>query len=368
MTGANSFYSKLKNWFFILNLVFTFLFFFLMSYSFSRPLRESITNFTGNAIIVITVYFFLFYLFYFLFVFILRYLEGFILYNRMHDKKQKFQGWFKELVQKEILTFSLLLIGVQVLYFFLETSADSWWIHMAVLSILVLNAWEFLPNWVVPYYSRHKDLNDKELKERFLKLAERGGIRILKISIYNDSKAKVVVLGLKHSRVLILSDAVLEYAPEEMEVLVALEIAKLRGGYVWKKALIEALGMFVAFLLVHFTLESVCIKFGFEFIFDVATLPVVLGLFFLFFLAIWFVVNYFKLYSSKGNDEYALRLSKTPEAFVSLIIRETQQGEQVNQAIYFFEKILFAKSSVSQRMMLAQDYAQDMLFENMHKA
>lgn len=368
MPGIKGLNSKIKAIFFILNLAATFLFFFIMSYSFSRPLREMITKFTGNTIIVITVYFVLFYFFYFLFVFILRFLEGFVLANHLRDKKQKFKAWITILVQKEIITFVLLLVGVQVVYFFLETNMRVWWVHLAVLSIIALNVWDFLPNWVVPYYSRHRDLNDRALQDRIFKVAQRAGVRIVRILTYKDTKAKAVILGFKDLRQLILSDAVLDYAPEEIEVLVALELAKLRRRYVWKKAFIEAVGMFVIFFLVNFVFAPVCEKFGFAFIFDVETLPVVLGLFFVFFVVVWFLVNYFKRDILKEIDELALRFSKTPEAFVSLIIRETQQGGQVKNDAYFFEKMFCGQNPVSQRMMLAQDYAQDMLFEEMHKA
>ncbi len=367
MPGAHDFHSKIKNVFFGFNLALTFFYFFIMSYSFSRPLRQSIANFTGNTIIVITVYFFLFYFFYFVFIFPLRYLEGFIFENRLRDKKQEFQIWLKGLIQKEIRTFSLLLIGVQVIYFFLETNLGFWWVHMTVLSIVVLNAWDLLSNLVVPYYSRHQDLSDKRLYARIMKLFDGARLRVLRIFIYKDSKAKAVIVGLDDSRQLILSDAVLKYAPEEIEVLVALEIAKNQRGYIWKKTLIEAIGMLVIFFLVHFSFAPACDNFGLEFIFNIETLPVLLGLFFVYFVAIWFAVNYFKRQLNKENDLDALRLSRVPEAFVSLIIRDTQQGAQGKQAVSFFEEMFFSNSPVSRRIMLAQDYAQNMLFENMHK-
>ena len=367
MYGTPGFYSKIKNLLFLLNIALTILYFFIMSYSFSRPLRNTITSFTGNTIIVITLYFLFFYFLYFLFVFVLRYFEGFVLENRIKQKKQKFKSWLIKLIHKEIINFCLLLIGVQVVYFFLETSVNAWWVQIAVLAIFVRNAWEFLPNWIVPYYSRHKDLNDKQLQERLMKLAQKAGIRLLRILVYKDNKAKAVIFGLKDSRQLILSEAVLDYAPEEIEVLIAIEIAGLHTGYVWKKVLIEAIGMFVVFFLVNFSFAPVCVEFGLEFIFDVETLPVLLGLFFVIFVVIQFISNFFTRDMAKENDVYALRLSKAPEAFVSLIIRDSEQNIRGDQAIYFFEKLLCAQGAVSQRMMLAQDYAQDMLFEDMHR-
>lgn len=367
MNEVSSFYSKTKNLLFIFNIAFTLIFLFIMSYSFSRLLRNAVTYLTGNTVIVITIYFTLFYFLYFLFVFILRYLEGFVLENHINKRKQKFRSWFRVLINKEIITFSLLLVSVQVIYFFLETNVNAWWVPMAVLAILTRNAWELLPDWVVPYYSRHKDLEDKHLQDRLLKLAKKGGVWFSRILIYKDSRAKAVILGLKKSRRLILSDMALDYALEEIEVLVAMEIAKLHKGYNWKKALIEALGMFITFFIVSFVFVPGCEKFGFEFVFDVQTLPLLLGLFFVIFIVVWFILNYFMRDMAKENDAYTLRLSKAPEAFVSLIIRDSQQNIQGDRAIYFFERMLCAKSPISQRLMLAQDYAQDMLFEDIHR-
>jgi len=367
MQSESDFYPKIKKLLFILNIAFTLLFFFIMSYSFSRPLRDLVNRFTGNTIIVITIYFLLFYFFYFLFVFVLRYFEGFVLANRIKKKKQKFQSWLRGRINKEIVTFALLLVGVQVVYFFLETSVDAWWVPMAVLFILARNAWELLPNWLIPYYSRHRDLDDRQLKDRLLRLGQRAEIRFSRILVYKDNKPKAAVLGLKDSRRLILSDAVLDYAVEEIEVLAAMEIAKLRKGYIWKKALIEALGMFITFFLVSFANKPLCEKFGFEFIFDVETLPVLLGLFFIIFSVVWSILNYFKRELAKENDVYTLHLSKAPEAFVSLIIRDSEQDIQGDRTVSYFEKMLCAEGSVSQRLMLAQDYAQNMLFEDSHR-
>lgn len=367
MRGVTGFYSKIKNLFFILNIVFTLFFLFIMSYSFSRPLRECITYFTGNTIIVITIYFLLFYFSYFLFVFVLKYFEGFVLEKHVNKRKQKFRSWLRGLIHKEIITFTFLLVGVQVVYFFLETSINAWWLRMSVLSILARNAWEFLPNRVVFYYSRHKDLDDRQLHDRLQGLAQKAGIMFSRILVYKDSRAKAAVFGLKGARRLILSDAVLDYAIEEIEVLVAMEIAKLLNGYIWKKILVEAIGMFVVLFLVNFSFAPVCEKFGFKFIFDVETLPVLLGLFFVFFVVIWFILNYFKRYMAKENDAYTLRLSKAPEAFVSLIIRDSEQNIPGGRAIYFFEEMLCAESPVSQRLMLAQDYAQNMLFDDLQR-
>ena len=262
MQGISRFYSKIKGLLFVLNIAFTMLFLFVMSYSFSRLLRDAVTFLTGNTIIVITIYFVLFYFFYFLFIFILRYLEGFVLENHIKNKKQKFKKWFKRLLAKELINFVLLLIGVQVVYFFLETSVNAWWIPMSVLAVMARNIWEFLPSWIVPYYSRHKDLDNRSLQDRLHKLAQKAGIRFVRIVTYKDSKARVVIVGLKNSLRLILSEEVLNYATEEAEVLVAMEIAKLRNGYTWKKTAMEAAGMFITFFIVSIIFAPACEKFG----------------------------------------------------------------------------------------------------------
>ncbi len=367
MQGMFNSYSKIKNLFFVLNGVFTLLFFFIMSYSFSRSLRELVNRFTGNTIIVITIYFLLFYFFYFLFIFALRYFEGFVLENRMNHKKQKFRKWLRGLINKEIITFVFLLIGVQVVYFFLETKLDTWWVSMAVLSIFALNAGQLLSEWLVPYYSRHKDLDDRQLQARLNKLAERAGMEFSRILVYKDSRAKAVVFGVKRSRTLLLSNILLDYAVEEIDVLVAMEIAKLRNGYVWKKVLMEATGMFVAYFIIGFAFAPICEKFGFEFIFDVETLPVLLGLFSIVSLAVWGILNHFKRDMEREKDEYVLRLSKAPEAFVSLIVRDSQQNIKGNKGGDFFKKFFSSQIPVPQRIMLAQDFAQDMLFESSHR-
>ena len=45
---------------------------------------------------------------------------------------------------------------------------------MSVLSILSVNAWASIPNWIVPYFSRHKILDDKMLEQKIVEIGRRA--------------------------------------------------------------------------------------------------------------------------------------------------------------------------------------------------
>ena len=104
-------------------------------------------------------------------------------------------------------------------------------------------------------------------------------------------------------------------------------------------------------------------KFGFEFVFDVETLPVLLGLLFIGFVTIQFIINSFKRKIEREIDILTLKLSQSPDAFISLLVRRSQDMIDNLHPVYFFKRMLKFEPSLTSRMILAQDYAQNLRYE-----
>ncbi|MFH1062986.1 MAG: M48 family metalloprotease [Candidatus Omnitrophota bacterium] len=328
------------------------LFLFIMAFSFSRPLRNIVSLFTGNSIIIITLYFFLFYAFYFIFSFPLKYYQG-LVYIRANN----FIDWFQTLFKKEVRAFSVLFFVIQVIYFFLETDVLWWWLPVAFLCIISRYSLELAPKYLAPLFLQSTALDSSEFKQRLIELVGRANIKVTNVFFLAQAKAEVVILGYGPVRKLMLSEKIRDYAPEEIEIIVAREAANHYYGHIRSKLIIEALVMLLVFLIVNIAFKPVAGYFGFEFIFDIETLPVLIGLFFIIFLLMALIQNSYFRSMDKQADIYALKMTQAPDAFISLLIRQQQNRDKLD-IDYFVNQILNGNISDARRMALAQDYAQ----------
>lgn len=343
-----------KSIFFILNAFSVIFFLFIMAFSFSRPLRNIVNLFTGSSIIAITLYFFLFYVLYFICVFPLKYYQG-----QGYIKANNFIDWFKMIIKKEASVFFILFFIIQVIYFFLESDVASWWLPVSFLCIIARYCAELGPKYLVPLFLPAVALDASEFKQRLIELVGRANIKVVNVFFLAQAKAEAVIFGGNPTRKLILSEKIRDYAPEEIEIIVAREAAEHYYGHFRSKLIIEAVVIFFSLFLVNAAFRPAASYFGFEFLFDIETLPVLAGLFFIIFLLMFFIQNrYFRLMNEQ-TDIYVLRMTQSPDAFISLLIRQQQNRD--NQDIdYFFNQILNGNISDARRMVLAQDYAQEL--------
>jgi len=359
----SGYYFKQKKIIFFVNFALTLAFLFIMAFSFSRGLREVVRSWTESSIIVISLYFFLFYIFYFLFTFAPKFYEGVVLKNRIQKQKVDFRQWIDELARQESLAFAILLIFIQIVYFFLESDVKLWWLPSAIVIIIARNIFDFFPAYIVPAISRSRKLKDTALKQRLIKLAQKANIKISDIYLYSGNTQKATLLGTGISRRLMLSDKTENFAPEEIEVIFAREIAAHVKGYSWIAPALDAVSILLTFFIAGIFMPPAIEKFGFEFVFDVETLPVLLGLLFIGFAAIQFVINSFKRKIERETDILTLKLSQAPDAFISLLVRHSQETIDNLHPVYFFKRMLKFEPSLNVRMNLAQDYAQNLRYE-----
>ncbi len=365
----NDFYFQRKKLLLLINLAGVFFFLLVMSFSFSHPLFNIITKFTGSTIFVITLYVFFFYLFYFFWMFPLKYYEEFIFERKSGSSCQSFRDWFRKIVQVETIIFSVFLIAVQVLYYFLETNENRWWMQAALCGIFVVClCGDAFARFIAPLFLRYKEVKDEELKKRLITLAQSQSIMIenVYVSPLCMGGSTVILAGAGHRRKIILRDTILDYAKEEIEVILAREIAYYSFGFIWKTLFFQMAAIVIACFFTGILLEPVERWFGFDLIFAIETLPVVLALFFIFFIISIYVQGFYKRRIQIRMDWFALQLTQAPEAFISLLIRMLGHGAD-NQGNYILEQIMEPRATIKQRIAMAEDYAQNLRFEKINK-
>jgi Zn-dependent protease with chaperone function len=325
-----------------------------MAYSFSRPLRDFVSAITGNSIIIITIYFSFFYLFYFAFSFLLKYVQ-----NLENIKTVGFKIWFDKLVIKEIKIFFALYFIIQIVYFFLEGDVFWWWLPVAFMCLIARFGLEYGGKYATALYLKPDPMGSSELKNRLIEICGRAKVRITDVFYQQGLKGDVVILGFGPRRRLMLNKELADYAHEEIEIIVARETAYLAEGFLLNKIIVQSVAMLFAFFIVNIALRPAAVFFGFEFIFDIETLPVLVGLFFIAFVIMSFVQNYFFFQMERQVDRYALETTQSPDAFISLLIRNKKEETKIN-VDNFVSRLLYGQLSEIERMNMAQDYAQEL--------
>ncbi|MFH1460353.1 MAG: hypothetical protein ABIG64_08325 [Candidatus Omnitrophota bacterium] len=364
---ADKVYLEKKKIIFYLHLFLTVFFLLIMSYSFSSSLLEFIRLITGNSIIVITLFCLFFYLSYFIFTLGLKIYDEFILRPKYAQPQQSFKQWRDRVLKKEIKIFCFFLFFSQVAYYFLESDTTTWWIPTALICFFTyIFTDKFFWRYLTIMFYRKIDWADESRKEYLRSLAGKIGFSINDIVLLRDYKLKpqAMLVGFEPGRKLFINENSVQYAKEEIGVIFTREAAYHYYGYVWKFILIPAIAVFFGFYLVSVMFEKAAGIFKFEFLFYISTVSVLLLLLFFVFLVFFLLSSVIKNNIEKTVDLFILQITNAPDAFISVLIRETDLNiPEENFILSGFDFYL----STQKRINIAQDYAQSMLLREKRK-
>ncbi len=130
-----------------------------------------------------------------------------------------------------------------------------WWIAALVSVLLLLFVSLIAPVLLAPIFFRFKPLADEGLRERLLALLEktrakvRGGVWEMELSAKSKT-ANAALVGWGPSRRVVLSDTLLDFAPDEIEAILAHELAHHVGRHIaillGMKSVVIACGLYLS--------------------------------------------------------------------------------------------------------------------------
>ncbi len=188
-------------------------------------------------------------------------LRGFVLPRRAGLLTQSFAGWLADKAKAGALGGLLGLFAFELFYALLAWSPGRWWLWsaaaLAAASILLTTV---VPLWIVPLFYRLTPLQDPALRARLLALAARVGVVAAEIAVADFSRkgrtANAAVVGLGRTRRILVSDTLLaSFPPDEVEVVLAHELAHHARGHLPK-----GLGLQVVLLVVVFSLADAVLR------------------------------------------------------------------------------------------------------------
>jgi STE24 endopeptidase len=293
----------------------------------------------------------------------LSYVGGFKLPRRYGLSRQTFSGWLADHVKSLSMGIGFGAASVAALYLLVERSPDGWWLYAWALLMAVSLALSVLaPVLIIPLFFKTKPIGEGELKQRLTALAATaevkvGGIYIIEFS-EKTSAANAGVMGLGRTKRVVISDTLIEkYTPEEIEVVMAHELAHHRHGDAWRLYSFQAAVFLTVFWIASWLFSRLAEVQDYVYLTDPAALPL---LFFCFSITAapgLPLLSWFSRRLEAAADTYALELTRKPDVFISAMTKLTDQNLGEARPSSFFDRLGQDHPSYTDRVKMAATFA-----------
>ncbi|BDH62188.1 putative metalloprotease YhfN [Lysinibacillus sp. PLM2] len=319
-------YSKIRNFiFFIVNPFEWLMYFYILIFGISH-LFEKWSKITKWKVVHYTVYLFLLTLLTFIVFFPINYYR-YTLSKGYGISTQEFASWMSDNVIDFWINFLITVITVSVLYWLIRKSKKKWWLFAWMLTVpFSIFLMYIQPVIIDPLYNEFYPLQNKELEEKILTLAEQANIpaeHVFEVNMADKTNAlNAYVTGVGNNSRIVLWDTTLNRLNEQ-EILFIM--AHEMGHYVEKHIYIGIAGyllmMFVGLWLISKIAPWMIKKFGHYFkvksLDNISSLPVILLISSVLLFFSNPIYNSVSRYQEARADQYAIELVNDPEAAVS---------------------------------------------------
>src|SRR5688572_15998040 len=289
--------------------------------------------------------------------------SGFLLERRYELSNETLRAWLFD--RAKAFAVGVLLGGglASLVYWCMRISPDRWWlIAGALFALLIVGLTNLAPVVLLPLFYSVKPLNRDALRARLLALAERAGARVLGAYEWGlaakTKKANAALAGIGGTRRILVSDTMLsEYSDEEIEVVLAHEIAHHVHGDIWKGIAFESVLILAGFGLASAVLAALSARLGLRSVADPAGLPLLLLAAGGVSLVMMPVAHAMSRMYERSADRFALDLTKNPAAFISAMRRLGAQNLAEEHPSKIVQWLFYSHPPIRERIASAQAFS-----------
>lgn len=291
----------------------------------------------------------------------LAWLSGFWLPRRYGLLHQPFGRWLWDGAKAALLGGALGLLAAEIVYGLLRIT-PWWWLWGAALflagyALLALIA----PIWLVPLFYRLTPLPDGELKTRILALADRVRVPVTGVWVVDQSRksrtANAAVTGLGRTRRIMLFDTLLnEFTPDEVEAVLAHELAHQLHGDVRRGLFVQGVLTLVTFWVADRALRLGAGLLGLDGPGDLAGLPLFGLVLLVVSLAALPAANGWSRHVERQADRFALETIPDPRAFIGAMERLATLNLAERDPHLLEEFLLYSHPSIGRRIAHARQF------------
>jgi STE24 endopeptidase len=290
----------------------------------------------------------------------LAFYSGFVLERRYGLSNEALGSWLRDEMKALALGVVLSAAAATVLYGLIAWSPDWWWLTAGLtFAFLIVGLTQLSPVLLLPLFYRVKPLEKESLRARLLALADRAGARVFGAYEWGLSdktrKANAALAGIGATRRILVSDTMLaEYSDDEIEVVLAHELAHHLHGDIWKGIVFESTLIVAGFYVAARLLETLSRSLGLRDSTDVAGLPLLLlaaGAVSVVMLPVAHAMS--RVYERRA-DRFALDLTRNPAAFISAIRRLGAQNLAEEHPSRIVQWLFYSHPPLRERIAAAQ--------------
>ena len=260
------------------------------------------------------------------------YYHGYRLEHRYGLSTQSRGHWLSDQFKGVLLGLVLAIIGASVVYGALRRWPDDWWwISASVFAAATIGLAQLAPVLLLPIFYKFKPLDRPSLVSRLMKLA--AGARTTVNGVFewelssHTRKANAALAGLGTTRRILLSDTLLaDYSEDEIEVILAHELAHHVHRDLWRGIAVQSLALLGGFAVLSVVLRATAGPLGLRGLSDPAGLPALMLMGGVWTFLLLPVVNAISRAQERAADRYALQSTRNVDAFVTAMRRLSQQN------------------------------------------
>jgi STE24 endopeptidase len=287
---------------------------------------------------------------------------GFRLERSFQLSAQRLRSWLWDEAKGFLVGLVLAAIVVELLYFMIRQSPQHWWvITWALFMGLFILLAQLAPVVLFPIFYKFEPLDNEDLRRRLVQLGERAGTRVRGVYRWKLSekskKANAALTGLGSTRRIILADTLLDnYAPEEIEAVLAHELGHHVHKHILKSILVQAgttlLGFWLANFVLHYAVDRH--MFVFEELSDFADLPLLAITATVLSLLLMPALNAYSRFNERQADRYAFESIASVEPFISSMNKLAQQNLAERTPSKWIELLFHSHPAISRRVAAAE--------------
>ena len=293
--------------------------------------------------------------------------SDFLLERRYGLSNETLRGWLIDQAKSFGLGLLLGCGGAAILYALIRYSPEHWWLPAgAVFALIIVGIANVAPVVLLPLFYRVKPLDRESLRTRLIALAERADARVLGAYEWGLSdktkKANAALAGIGATRRILVSDTMLaEYSDEEIEVVLAHEIAHHVHGDIWKGILFQCVLILAGFYLGARVLDWMAAAFELRSVADIAGLPLLLLAAGGVSLVMLPLAHALSREFERNADRFALSLTRNPGAFISAMRRLAAQNLAEERPSPLVQWLFHSHPPVHERIAVAQSFMTNLI-------
>lgn len=286
--------------------------------------------------------------------------RGFLLERRYGLSTETVGHWAKDHCKSAVIGLVFAELGALLVYSTLRAWPSSWWVAAgAGYSMIAVVLANLAPVILLPLFFTFKPLGKDTLRERLTALASKAGTRVMGVYEWTLSdrtkKANAALTGMGRTRRILLSDTLLaEYSDDEIEVILAHELAHHIHKDIWMAVLFDVAVAFAGFFAAHLALRASGPHFGLQGIADPAGIPLLLFAAGTVGLCVKPLLNAISRSHERRADSFALNMTGNPLAFITAMKRLGQQNLAEESPSKLVQAFFYTHPPIKERLRAAE--------------